>query len=406
MVIRKDYLDKLIMWKDHEIIKVITGIRRCGKSTLLMQFQDYLRDSGVMDEQIVSINFEDLKFEALLDYRSLYEYVEDKIITGKKMYIFLDEIQKVSDFEKTVDSLYIKENVDVYITGSNAYLLSSDLSTLLSGRYVEISMLPLSFKEVYEEKGGDKEEAFNQYLKYGGFPYLMNMPLADEQINMYLEGIYNTVILKDIEERENRKYLDSNKRKVTNIVLLKSIAKYLASAVGSIISVKNVTGYLTSTGRKVSSSTVDDYMEALQEAFIFYPVERFDISGKKILKTLNKWYIVDLALRDYMLPKETYDLGFSLENTIYFELLRRGYRVNVGKTGSSEVDFVTKKNNEIIYYQVTASMIDQTAFERELAPLRSIKDNYKKIVLTLDKFILGNYDGIEVVNAIDWLLKN
>ena len=406
MVIRKDYLDKLIMWKDHEIIKVITGIRRCGKSTLLMQFQDYLRDSGVMDEQIVSINFEDLKFEALLDYRSLYEYVEDKIIPGKKMYIFLDEIQKVSDFEKTVDSLYIKENVDVYITGSNAYLLSSDLSTFLSGRYVEISMLPLSFKEVYEEKGGDKEEAFNQYLKYGGFPYLMNMPLADEQINMYLEGIYNTVILKDIEERENRKYLDSNKRKVTNIVLLKSIAKYLASAVGSIISVKNVTGYLTSTGRKVSSSTVDDYMEALQEAFIFYPVERFDISGKKILKTLNKWYIVDLALRDYMLPKETYDLGFSLENTIYFELLRRGYRVNVGKTGSSEVDFVTKKNNEIIYYQVTASMIDQTVFERELAPLRSIKDNYKKIVLTLDKFTLGNYDGIEVVNAIDWLLKN
>ena len=406
MVIRKDYLDKLIMWKDHEIIKVITGIRRCGKSTLLMQFQDYLRDSGVMDEQIVSINFEDLKFEALLDYRSLYEYVEDKIIPGKKMYIFLDEIQKVSDFEKTVDSLYIKENVDVYITGSNAYLLSSDLSTLLSGRYVEISMLPLSFKEVYEEKGGDKEEAFNQYLKYGGFPYLMNMPLADEQINMYLEGIYNTVILKDIEERENRKYLDSNKRKVTNIVLLKSIAKYLASAVGSIISVKNVTGYLTSTGRKVSSSTVDDYMEALQEAFIFYPVERFDISGKKILKTLNKWYIVDLALRDYMLPKETYDLGFSLENTVYFELLRRGYKVNVGKTGSSEVDFVTKKNNEIIYYQVTASMIDQTTFERELAPLRSIKDNYKKIVLTLDKFTPGNYDGIEVVNAIDWLLKN
>ena len=406
MVIRKDYLDKLIMWKDHEIIKVITGIRRCGKSTLLMQFQDYLRDSGVMDEQIISINFEDLKFEALLDYRSLYEYVEDKIITGKKMYIFLDEIQKVSDFEKTVDSLYIKENVDVYITGSNAYLLSSDLSTLLLGSYVEISMLPLSFKEVYEEKGGDKEEDLNQYLKYGGFPYLMNMPLADEQINMYLEGIYNTVILKDIEERENRKYLDSNKRKVTNIVLLKSIAKYLASAVGSIISVKNVTGYLTSTGRKVSSSTVDDYMEALQEAFIFYPVERFDISGKKILKTLNKWYIVDLALRDYMLPKETYDLGFSLENTIYFELLRRGYRVNVGKTGSSEVDFVTKKNNEIIYYQVTASMIDQTAFERELAPLRSIKDNYKKIVLTLDKFTLGNYDGIEVVNAIDWLLKN
>ena len=405
MVIRKNYLDKLILWKDHDIIKVITGIRRCGKSTLLMQFQDYLRDNGVMDEQIISINFEDLKFEALLDYRSLYEYVESKILPGKKMYIFLDEIQKVSGFEKTVDSLYIKENVDVYITGSNAYMLSSDLSTLLSGRYVEISVLPLSFKEVYEEKGGDKEEVFNQYLKYGGFPYLMNMPLDVEQINMYLEGIYNTVIIKDIEERENRKHLDSNKRKITNIVLLKSIAKYLASAIGSIISVKNVTGYLTSTGRKVSSSTVDDYMEALRESFIFYPVERFDISGKKILKTLNKWYIVDLALRDHMLPKETYDLGFSLENTIYFELLRRGYRVNIGKTESSEIDFVVQKNNEIIYYQVTASMVDQTTFERELAPLRSIKDNYKKIVLTLDKFTQGNYDGIEVVNAIDWLLK-
>lgn len=406
MVIRKNYLDKLILWKDHDIIKVITGIRRCGKSTLLMQFQDYLRDNGVMDEQIISINFEDLKFEALLDYRSLYEYVESKILPGKKMYIFLDEIQKVSGFEKTVDSLYIKENVDVYITGSNAYMLSSDLSTLLSGRYVEISVLPLSFKEVYEERGGDKEEVFNQYLKYGGFPYLMNMPLDVEQINMYLEGIYNTVIIKDIEERENRKHLDSNKRKITNIVLLKSIAKYLASAIGSIISVKNVTGYLTSTGRKVSSSTVDDYMEALRESFIFYPVERFDISGKKILKTLNKWYIVDLALRDHMLPKETYDLGFSLENTIYFELLRRGYRVNIGKTESSEIDFVVQKNNEIIYYQVTASMVDQTTFERELAPLRSIKDNYKKIVLTLDKFTQGNYDGIEVVNAIDWLLKD
>lgn len=406
MVIRKNYLDKLILWKDHDIIKVITGIRRCGKSTLLMQFQDYLRDNGVMDEQIISINFEDLKFEALLDYRSLYEYVESKILPDKKMYIFLDEIQKVSGFEKTVDSLYIKENVDVYITGSNAYMLSSDLSTLLSGRYVEISVLPLSFKEVYEEKGGDKEEVFNQYLKYGGFPYLMNMPLDVEQINMYLEGIYNTVIIKDIEERENRKHLDSNKRKITNIVLLKSIAKYLASAIGSIISVKNVTGYLTSTGRKVSSSTVDDYMEALRESFIFYPVERFDISGKKILKTLNKWYIVDLALRDHMLPKETYDLGFSLENTIYFELLRRGYRVNIGKTESSEIDFVVQKNNEIIYYQVTASMVDQTTFERELAPLRSIKDNYKKIVLTLDKFTQGNYDGIEVVNAIDWLLKD
>lgn len=406
MVVRKNYLDTLISWKDHDIIKVITGIRRCGKSTLLKQFQKYLTDNGVAEEQIISINFEDLEFEDLLDYRSLYKYVKNRLLPDKKMYVFLDEIQKVSNFEKAVDSLYIQKNVDVYITGSNAYMLSSDLSTLLSGRYIEISMLPLSFKEVYEEKGGDKEEAFNQYLKYGGFPYLTAISLDEEQINMYLEGIYNTVIIKDIEERENRKNQDPNKRKITDIVLLKSIARYLASTIGSIVSVKNVTGYLTSNGRKVSASTVDDYMEALREAFIFYPVERFDISGKKILKTLNKWYIVDLALRDYMVPKKTYDLGFSLENTVYFELIRRGYRVNIGKTNTAEVDFVAQKNGEIIYYQVSANMLDQSTFERELLPLKSIKDNYKKIVLTLDKFTLGNYEGIEVVNAIDWLLED
>lgn len=406
MIVRKNYLDKLISWKDHDIIKVITGIRRCGKSTLLKQFQNYLTDNGVTEEQIISINFEDLEFEDLLDYRSLYKYVKNNLLPDKKMYVFLDEIQKVSNFEKAVDSLYIQKNVDVYITGSNAYILSSDLSTLLSGRYIEISMLPLSFKEVYEEKGGDKEEVFNQYLKYGGFPYLTAISLDEEQTNMYLEGIYNTVIIKDIEERENRKNLDPNKRKITDIVLLKSIARYLASTIGSIVSVKNVTGYLTSNGRKVSASTVDDYMEALREAFIFYPVERFDISGKKMLKTLNKWYIVDLALRDYMVPKKTYDLGFSLENTVYFELIRRGYRVSIGKTETAEVDFVAQKNGEMIYYQVSASMLDQRTFERELLPLRSIKDNYKKIVLTLDKFTQGNYEGIKVVNAIDWLLEN
>lgn len=406
MIVRKNYLDKLISWKDHDIIKVITGIRRCGKSTLLKQFQNYLTDNGVTEEQIISINFEDLEFEDLLDYRSLYKYVKNNLLPDKKMYVFLDEIQKVSSFEKAVDSLYIQKNVDVYITGSNAYMLSSDLSTLLSGRYIEISMLPLSFKEVYEEKGGDKEEVFNQYLKYGGFPYLTAISLDEEQTNMYLEGIYNTVIIKDIEERENRKNLDPNKRKITDIVLLKSIARYLASTIGSIVSVKNVTGYLTSNGRKVSASTVDDYMEALREAFIFYPVERFDISGKKMLKTLNKWYIVDLALRDYMVPKKTYDLGFSLENTVYFELIRRGYRVSIGKTETAEVDFVAQKNGEMIYYQVSASMLDQRTFERELLPLRSIKDNYKKIVLTLDKFTQGNYEGIKVVNAIDWLLEN
>lgn len=404
MIERKEYLNKLKKWKDDSIIKVITGIRRCGKSTLLLQFQNYLLENDVEKEQIITINFEDLQYEELLDYKVLYKYINDRLQSNKMNYIFLDEIQKVESFEKVVDSLYIKDNVDIYITGSNSYMLSGDLATLLTGRYVEISLLPFSFKEFLEVNKMDKEDGFAQYLKIGGMPYVAQMNQDYEKIDMYLEGIYNTVIVKDIEDRQRRKEKNPNKRKVTDINLLKAIAKYLSSTIGSMISVKNVTNYLISSGTKVSPNTVSDYMEALSESFIFYPVERFDIIGKQVLKTNNKWYLVDLGIRSYILPRKEYDLGFSLENIIYFELLRRGYKVNVGKFGVNEVDFVAQKQGSITYFQVTASMIAEETFNREMKPLKNIKDNYQKVILTLDNLTVGNYEGIEVINAIDWLL--
>ncbi|BBH27906.1 hypothetical protein SG0102_28400 [Intestinibaculum porci] len=277
MIQRTSYLNELISWKDQDIIKVI---RRCGKSTLLKQYQDHLKGLGIHESQIISINFEDLQFEQLLEYHALYSYILSNIIPDQKMYIFLDEVQKVKEFEKAVDSLYIQENIDIYITSSHECLLSK----LFYGRAIEISMLPLSFKEVYQ-KGTNQDEAFIQYLKYGDFPYLSHILLNEEKANTYIEGIYNTVIVKDIEEREARKQKDPNKRNINNLFLLTTIAKYLASTIGSIISIKNVTGYITSTGRKVSPNTVDHYMQALKESFIFYPVERFDIAGKKIIKS-------------------------------------------------------------------------------------------------------------------------
>lgn len=404
MIERKEYLNKLKKWKDDSIIKVITGIRRCGKSTLLLQFQNYLLENAVEKEQIITINFEDLQYEELLDYKVLYKYINDRLQSSKMNYIFLDEIQKVESFEKVVDSLYIKDNVDIYITGSNSYMLSGDLATLLTGRYVEISLLPFSFKEFLEVNKMEREQGFTQYLKIGGMPYVAQMNLNYEKIDMYLEGIYNTVIVKDIEDRQRRKEKNPNKRKVTDINLLKAIAKYLSSTIGSMISVKNVTNYLISSGTKVSPNTVSDYMEALSESFIFYPVERFDIIGKQVLKTNNKWYLVDLGIRSYILPRKEYDLGFSLENIIYFELLRRGYKVNIGKFGVNEIDFVAQKQGTITYFQVTASMIAEETFNREMKPLKNIKDNYQKVILTLDNLTVGNYEGIEVINAIDWLL--
>ena len=404
MVQRREYLQQLKVWKDEKVIKVVTGIRRCGKSTLLQQFQTYLKENGVAEEQIISINFEELEFEHLLSYRELYAYIKERLCEGKMTYIFLDEIQKVESFEKVVDSLYVKDNTDIYITGSNAYMLSGDLATYLTGRYIELTMLPLSFKEYHELVGEDPERTFAEYMKTGGMPYVARMDRTTEKIDMYLEGIYNTVIIKDIEDRQARKESDPTKRKVTDVVLLKTIARYLASTVGSPISVKGVTDYLISNGRKVSANTVDDYMDALSESFIFYPVERFDIVGKQLLKSNKKWYMVDLGLRNHILPRKQYDLGFSVENIVYFELLRRGYKVNIGKYGDTEVDFVAQKQGVLTYFQVTADMTAQETFEREMRPLRNIRDNYRKIVLTLDHFTVGDYEGIQVVNVVDWLL--
>ena len=403
MIERTNYIEKLLGWKDEQVIKVVTGIRRCGKSTLLRQYQDALRQRGVSDEQIISINFEELENEPLLDYHALYDHIKARLCGGRMTYIFLDEIQKVPFYEKAVDSLYVKENTDIYLTGSNAYMLSGDLATLLTGRYVEFSMLPLSFGEYCRAAGCTGEAALNEYMRYGGMPYIAAMDKTPDKADTYLEGIYNTVIVRDIEDRQARREADPAKRKVTDIALLKSIARFLAGSVGSPISIKSVSDYLISGGRKVSPNTVDDYMESLRESFVFYPVERFDIVGKQLLRANKKWYIVDLGLRNHILPRSNYDLGFSIENIVYFELLRRVYQVNIGKYGAAEVDFVARKRDEIAYYQVTASMTAPETFEREMRPLRSIRDNYEKTVLTLDRFSTGNYDGIRVINLVDWL---
>ncbi len=405
VVERKEYIKSLIQWKDEQVIKVVTGIRRCGKSTLLAQYQLCLREMGVSEEQIVSVNFEELEYEELLDYKKLYAYLKERLVPGKTTYIFLDEIQKVLHFEKAVDSIYVKPDVDVYITGSNAYMLSGDLATLLTGRYVEIKMLPLSFREFLEITKLNQQQGFSEYLRNGGLPYVAAMERTTEKVETYLEGIYNTVIVKDIEDRQARRENDPDKRKINDIALLKTIARYLSSVIGSPVSIRSITDYLSSNGRKISPNTVGDYVEALTEAFIFYPAERFDIVGKQLLKANKKLYIVDLGLRNHILPRRHYDLGFSLENIVYFELLRRGYKVNIGKVGNTEVDFVAEKQGVYRYFQVTADMTAQETFEREMRPLENIRDNYEKAILTADVLTVGNYNGIQVKNLMDWLLE-
>lgn len=405
MIQRKEYLELLKKWKDDQVIKVITGIRRCGKSTLLALYQDYLRSQGVADDQIIYVNFEELEYEDLLAYKALYNHIKSQLHPEKTTYIFLDEIQQVVNFQKAVDSLYVKQNVDIYITGSNAYLLSGELATLLSGRYVEINMLPLSFAEFCEIKeGADKDALLAEYMRNGSLPYIAKLNGEAEKVDMYLEGIYNTIVVKDIEERQKRKETDPNKRKVNDIALLKNISKFLASSVGSPVSMKSIADYITSGGRSISQATVSDYVDALVEPYIFYPAERYDVLGKQLLKMNQKMYIVDLGIRRHLLPRKRYDLGFSLENVVYLELLRRGYEVNIGKVGTTEIDFIARKGDNVLYFQVTASMVEETTFEREMAPLKAISDNYPKTVITLDRYTLGNYEGIQVVNAIDWLL--
>ncbi len=398
---RDNYLNILKNFKDQQIIKVITGIRRCGKSTLLEIFQDYLKDNGISDEQIISINFEDADYEELQDRKELYKYIKSKLVKGKKTYVFLDEIQNVKEFEKTVDSLFINKDVDLYITGSNAYLLSSELATLLTGRYIEIKMLPLSFKE-YMSSFNDKTDVsrkFRNYLRYSSFPQAVELyRINPENIKMFLDGIYNTVLFKDVMQRKG----------ITDKTILERITKYLYDNIGNRTSLKGISNNLEGIDKNSSYNTISNYVEALIDSYLIFRASRYDIKGKEFLKTQEKYYAVDIGLRYYMLGQESgKDMGHILENIIYLELLRRGYDVYIGKYDDLEVDFVAKKPENTEYYQValtTRSEDDNKILERELAPLKKINDNYPKYILTLDEDLDADFDGIKKINALDWLL--
>ena len=398
MIQRIEYLDNLKALKDKQVIKVIAGVRRCGKSTLFELYIDYLKKMGIEDRQIISINLEDLENADLLDYKALYSYIKEKLVPDKMNYIFIDEVQKCVGFEKAVDSLFIKKNCDVYITGSNAYLLSGELATLLSGRYIRIDMLPFSFKEYYEatkESGKSKQELFDAYLRYGSFPYVAYLENDEKIISQYIEGVYNTILIKDVATRE----------KINDITVLENILKTVASSIGSPISTKKISDTLVSSGRKISPNTVESYLRALTDSYILYNAARYDIKGRQFLKTLGKYYFVDTGIRNHIISQSAKDLGHLLENVVYLELLRRKNRVNIGKLAEKEVDFVATNMNEVEYYQVCASVLDEKTLERELAPLKEIKDNYPKILLTLDDIGNGaNYEGIRQINVIDWLL--
>lgn len=395
MIQRDEYLQKLISFKDKELIKVVTGIRRCGKSTLFKLFQEYLLENNVEQDQIISINFEDLDFEHINNYRLLYDFIKPKLNPNKKNYIFLDEIQHVENFEKAVDSLYINKNVDLYITGSNAFFLSGELATLLSGRYIEIKMLPLSFKEYSSalDENISIDRKFSMYAENGGFPYLLSIPNEADKID-YLKGIYNTIVLKDIVTRA----------KISDVSILESIVKFMFDNVGNSTSAKKISDTLTSFGRKVTTPTVEKYLSALVDSFILQKVNRYDISGKQHLKTAEKYYVTDLGLQRFLLNKNKLNLGHNLENIVYLELIRRGYKVYIGKVGSLEVDFIAEGFGYTNYYQVALTVKNEETLSRELKPLDSIKDHNPKYLLTADLTPETSFNGIRQINVIDWLL--
>ncbi len=397
MIIRKRYLNKMIDAKDTEFIKVITGVRRCGKSTLLMMFKEYLLNSGVEEERIIYINFESAKYDDIKNYKDLYSYVKDRI-KNKKMYLLLDEVQNVEMWEKAINSFKVDFDIDIYITGSNAYLLSSELSTLLSGRYIEIKVYPLSFKEYLEFNNYDKENIeskFNEYLKYGGLPAITLIKDKTDLVLSYLNDIYNTIVKKDIIDRNN----------IKDTALLENIIKYLANNIGSSISSNKISDYLNSNKivEKSNHQTIDNYLNMLEKSYIMYKADRTDIKSKSLLKTLGKYYISDTGIRNIILGFRNVD-GHLLENVVYLELLRRGYKVNIGKTNEYEVNFVAANPNDIKYYQVTKSISSDEVRNRELRSLESIDDNYEKIILTMDKLVSNDFNGIKVRNIIDWLL--
>lgn len=393
---RKEYLNKLITWKDKQLIKIVTGVRRCGKSVLLKMYQDYLKNNGVKESQIVTINFEDLDYEELTNYKKLYNYLKEKLIPNKMTYIFLDEIQNVDQFLKVLDSLYIKDNVDIYVTGSNAYMLSSEIATMISGRYIQIEMLPLSFKEYMESTGNmnDGGIKYTEYLQNSSFPYALQLKNQPDEIRDYLEGIYNTIVVKDIVHRKN----------ITDTMMLKNILKFVFDNIGNPLSSKKISDTMTSLGRKINSRTVEKYLEAFSESYIIYPAKRYNIKGKEYLKSLEKYYIVDIGMRYMLLGSKMMDTGHILENVVYLELLRRGYDVYVGKIDNYEVNFVAQNHKGTIYYQVALTVRDEKTLQRELRPLQAIRNHYPKVILTMDEDPEIQYDGIRRINARDWLL--
>lgn len=393
MVERHRYLDKLEKFKNKSVIKIITGVRRCGKSTLLKQFAERLRRQGVEDASIRFIQLDRLENEHLREYHALYQEIMEHRQAGRMQYVFLDEVQLVPEFQKAVLSLFEQEGLDLYLTGSNASLLSGELATLLSGRYVEIAMLPLSFAEYCELTGVRPAQGWSPYFRCGGFPYLSQIEGEDEKRD-YLQGIYHTVLLKDIIERH----------KVQDPYVLESVLRFLMDNVGNIVTSKKMADSLTSFGRKTTSVTVEKYLRTLEEAFILYRVGRYDIQGKQHLRFAGKYYVVDTGLRWLLLGDRGRDIGHVLENIVFLELLRRGYHVFIGKFGTGEVDFVAEKGGSRMYYQVSASILDEATYERELAPLKKIKDNYPKFVLTLDTLPMED-EGIRQVNLLEFLLS-
>ncbi len=387
-------------WKEQQIIKVVSGVRRCGKSTLFELYRDWLLENGISKEQIISINFEDIVFEPLCDYHTLYQYITGRLVSDKMNYIFFDEIQNVSQFEKVVDSLFLKENCDVYMTGSNAYFMSGELATFLSGRYVELKMLPLSFKEFCSGLGSEANmsnaQKFNLYLKNSSFPYLMKYKRTDNEIRDYLSDIYNTVLLKDIVAR----------LKVSDVTTLENVAKFLLHNIGNLVSTSKITNTLKSAGKGADQKTIDKYMRGLIDSLIIYEAPRYNIKGKMFLKTNSKYYTVDIALRNMLVKSAESDIGHILENIVYLELMRRGYKVYVGHLDSGEIDFIAMSGKDISYFQVSATTLEESVLQRELAPLKRIEDNYPKYLLTLDELFDNiDYNGIKKCNVLEWLLS-
>ncbi|MDR2711799.1 MAG: ATP-binding protein [Clostridiales bacterium] len=396
---RDDYLNRLIALKDKSLIKVITGVRRCGKSSLLDLYEDYLLQTGVDPENIIRINFESLEFDRIKDYRDLNQYVTAHITGANKVYLLLDEVQMVKEWERTVNSLRLDKKLDIYITGSNGHLLASELSTLLSGRYIEFHMFPLSFKEFlyFNDYTSDKDlqDHFHLYLERGGLPGLTELKDHEPAIRPYLNGIYNTIIMKDVIAKGD----------IRDPALLENVVRFMAGNIGNPVSSKKISDYLTSGGRKTASETIDNYLHLLENAYILYRAARFDLKGKQQLKTQGKYYIVDTGIRGELTGKRGQDYGSVLENIVYFELLRRGFDVKTGSLSGQEVDFVATKPDKTVYYQVTATMLSDETRKRELRSLSAIPDNYEKVVLSMDRTPFTDYDGIKNINLLDFLLS-